>query len=349
MSKGRDRTIYRRDDGKWENKRNDAGKASSIHNTQQDAIASARSMLNNQGGGELTVMGRNGRIRSKDTISAYFEELQKLSGQLGEKLSYIKKEFEKPARFMEIMKAELESVGKAINSNIPAIDLSIFTTHAYDLQKAIQKSIIPTFDGLKNSFQELPNHIQEALLLLGENGWYLDLEMSLPTLWHLKKILDEGNLLKAENMLVEYFENRLSKIEKSILKKFPRRKHLLKAAFNAHRREEYCLSIPLFLAQTDGICKEAVGQCLFMKSNRKPQTAIYVDQIANDTFMAALLSPLAKTLPINASENERPRRFNGLNRHMVLHGESLDYGSKVNSLKAISLVNYVGCLTNTLN
>ena len=68
MSKGRDRSIYRRDDGKWENKRNDAGKASSIHNTQQDAIASARSMLNNQGGGELTIMGRNGRIRSKDTI-----------------------------------------------------------------------------------------------------------------------------------------------------------------------------------------------------------------------------------------------------------------------------------------
>jgi len=25
-------------------------------------------MLGNQGGGELTVMGRNGRIRSKDTI-----------------------------------------------------------------------------------------------------------------------------------------------------------------------------------------------------------------------------------------------------------------------------------------
>ena len=288
-------------------------------------------------------------MESNGTFSTYFEELQKLSGQLGEKMSYIKKELEKPARSMEIIKAKVESVGKAINSNIPAIDLSIFTNHANDLQKAIQKSIIPTFDGLKNSFQELPNHIQEALLLLGENGWYLDLEMSLPTLWHLKEILDEGNLLKAENTLVEYFENRLSEIEKSILEKFPCRKHLLKAAFNAHRREEYCLSIPIFLAQTDGICKEAVGQCLFMKSNRKPQTAIYVDQIANDTFMAALLSPLAKTLPINASENERPRRFNGLNRHMVLHGESLDYGSKVNSLKAISLVNYVSCLTDTSN
>jgi len=289
-------------------------------------------------------------MESNGTFSTYFEELQKLSGQLGEKLSYVEKELEKPARFMEIMRAEVESAGKAINSNITgAIDLSIFTSHATNLQKAIQRSIIPTFDDLKNSFQELPNHIQEALLLLGENGWYLDLEMSLPTLWHLRDILDEGNLLKAENTLIEYFESRLSEIEKSILKKFPSRKHLLKAAFNAHRRKEYCLSIPLFLAQTDGICKEAVGQCLFTKSNRKPQTAIYVDQITNDTFMAALLSPLAKTLPINVSGEERPRNFNGLNRHMVLHGESLDYGSKVNSLKAISLINYVIFVTDIPN
>lgn len=288
-------------------------------------------------------------MESNGTFSTYFEELQKLSGQLGEKMSYIKKELEKPARSMEIMRAKAESVGKAINSNIPAIDLSIFTGHVNNLQIAIQKPIIPIFNDLKNSFQELPKHIQEVLLLLGENGWYLDLEMPLPTLWYLRDILDEGNLLKAENILVKYFENRLCELEKSILKKFPSRKHLLKPAFNAHRREGYCLSIPIFLAQADGICKEAVGQCLFMKSNRKPQTAIYVDQIANDTFMAALLSPLAKTLPINASENERPRRFNGLNRHMVLHGESLDYGSKVNSLKAISLVNYVSCLTDTSN
>ena len=69
MSKGRDRTVYQRKDGMWSNKRNDAGKSSSVHDTQQNAINSARNMLGNQGGGELTVMGRNGRIRSKDTIA----------------------------------------------------------------------------------------------------------------------------------------------------------------------------------------------------------------------------------------------------------------------------------------
>lgn len=69
MSKGRDRTVSQRSDGTWVNKRNDAERASSVHNTQRDAIESAREMLGNQGGGELTVKGENGRIRSKDTIA----------------------------------------------------------------------------------------------------------------------------------------------------------------------------------------------------------------------------------------------------------------------------------------
>lgn len=69
MSKGRDRTISRRPDGSWQNKRNDATRASSLHDTQRDAIDAAREMLGNQGGGELTVMRVKGGIRSKDTIA----------------------------------------------------------------------------------------------------------------------------------------------------------------------------------------------------------------------------------------------------------------------------------------
>lgn len=68
MSKGRDRTVFRRSDGMWENKRNDANKASSLHKTQREAEKAARAMLRNQGGGELTTKGVDGKIRSKDTI-----------------------------------------------------------------------------------------------------------------------------------------------------------------------------------------------------------------------------------------------------------------------------------------
>ena len=69
MGKSRDRMVYKRDDGSWANKREDAAKPSSIHDTQKEAVNAAREMLQNQGGGELTIKGRNGLIREKDTIS----------------------------------------------------------------------------------------------------------------------------------------------------------------------------------------------------------------------------------------------------------------------------------------
>lgn len=68
MSKGRDRTVFRRPDGNWVNKRNDSDRASSLHRTQKEASGTANRMLRNQGGGELIIKGVDGRIRSKDTI-----------------------------------------------------------------------------------------------------------------------------------------------------------------------------------------------------------------------------------------------------------------------------------------
>lgn len=69
MSKDRDRIVYRHKSGDWINKRIDSDRASSRHDKQDDAIDAAAEMLRNQGGGELIIKGRDGLIRSKDTIS----------------------------------------------------------------------------------------------------------------------------------------------------------------------------------------------------------------------------------------------------------------------------------------
>jgi hypothetical protein len=69
MSNKAGRSVYPREDGKWVNKSNDAGRAGSIHDTQGEAEDAARRMLRNEGGGELSTHGRDGKIRSKDTIA----------------------------------------------------------------------------------------------------------------------------------------------------------------------------------------------------------------------------------------------------------------------------------------
>ncbi|MEM9272620.1 MAG: DUF2188 domain-containing protein [Cyanobacteria bacterium P01_F01_bin.143] len=69
MSKDNDRMVYKKSNGEWVNKKNSATRASSLHPTQKEAENAARRMLNNSGGGELTTKGRDGKIRSKDTIA----------------------------------------------------------------------------------------------------------------------------------------------------------------------------------------------------------------------------------------------------------------------------------------
>ena len=63
------RIISPREDGQWENKIAGAERASSLHETQREAIHSARAMLSNQGGGQITVQGTDGRIKDRKTVA----------------------------------------------------------------------------------------------------------------------------------------------------------------------------------------------------------------------------------------------------------------------------------------
>ncbi len=61
------RTVTPHEQG-WSVEKPGAARASSVHDTQQQAIAAARANLENTGGGELAVKGRDGAVRQQDTI-----------------------------------------------------------------------------------------------------------------------------------------------------------------------------------------------------------------------------------------------------------------------------------------
>jgi Uncharacterized protein conserved in bacteria (DUF2188) len=68
MSPSNQRTVSPHDDG-WAVHAPGASRASSVHATQAEARDAARTTLENSGGGELVTQGRDGAIRSKDTIA----------------------------------------------------------------------------------------------------------------------------------------------------------------------------------------------------------------------------------------------------------------------------------------
>lgn len=54
---------------RWSVEKPGATRASSVHDTQREAIDAARRNLRNDGGGELAVKGSNGKVRQQDTIA----------------------------------------------------------------------------------------------------------------------------------------------------------------------------------------------------------------------------------------------------------------------------------------
>jgi len=209
----------------------------------------------------------------------------------------------------------------------------------------VVRHVAPLLQRMAEDYRDLPPRAKRAVLLLAEQGWYLDpYEPLAKSLWRFEPALYSGDVGAVERSLSRHFTKRLADIEEALCSRFPPRSRIIALAFGAHRRREYELSIPVLLAQADGICKEVAGGYYFIRKNHRPETAPYVQEIADDTLLGAVLSPLAEILPIAASRRNQPTASGGLNRHMILHGDSVDYGTRVNSLKAVSLINYVAML-----
>lgn len=62
------RDVTPNPNGGWDVRKPDGQRASSHHGTQREAIAAGRQNLRNQGGGELRIKGRDGRVREQDTV-----------------------------------------------------------------------------------------------------------------------------------------------------------------------------------------------------------------------------------------------------------------------------------------
>lgn len=220
-----------------------------------------------------------------------------------------------------------------------------FEQLAKSITEPIEESLHQIQEQLRTALEELPEKSREALTILGKHGWYLDTTLSLPELTSLAELLGLGDVKSAEYVLADHYRARLSQIEHELAVWYPARAKILTPAFDAHRRggSEYVLSIPIFLAQADGICKARLGISLFRRRNHLPVTAEAIEtrQLDCDSIEAALLHPLKIPLPISASKDELAGLLNVLNRHEILHGISVDYGTEVNSLKAISLLYYV--------
>jgi hypothetical protein len=201
------------------------------------------------------------------------------------------------------------------------------------------ESINAKWDEIGEALKKLPARQREAVMTLAANGWYLDPEMSFPELTAIEQRFKSGEVDQANEDLCAYFEAQLDDIVMRVSNAYPKRARILAQAAAAHRRGDYALTPPVFLAQADGICAELVGAQLYKGENKKPALGKYLKPAPPDSLRGALLTPLIESTPLTAGPQQRTP--GSMNRHAILHGESTDYDSRITSCRALSLLSYV--------
>lgn len=69
MTSDNNRHVVKNPDGGWDVKAPGAKRASDHKDTQKEAITRAKEIVNNAGGGEVRIHGRDGKIRDSDTVA----------------------------------------------------------------------------------------------------------------------------------------------------------------------------------------------------------------------------------------------------------------------------------------
>lgn len=245
----------------------------------------------------------------------------------------------------QVKQQELEAAAKSIYLPVENIGKAFESAFAPlgEQVKALQTSFKPLLESLSQSFEKLPPQIRDALMTLADNGWYASPDLSIPAMFRLAEAFTPENVAAANEALCDYFEGELDAVESHLVSQLPERSRLFAAAFAAHRRSEYALSIPVFLAQADGICQKITGEQLYSKDRSgTPKLADLLITPDTPFFTKSMLAPIIEPAPITANARARQQLpDNILNRHAVLHGESSDYDTRLNSCRSISLLIYV--------
>lgn len=181
-----------------------------------------------------------------------------------------------------------------------------------------------------------PVEIQVKLLALMQTGWALDPDK--PILFVRLAEGEFGEEHATEAWVANHFESRMGEIQSTLAKRHPERAAIQADAFDAHLQGLYTLSVPVFLAQADGIVGDRFQRKqLFSKSGQHGISPLIKEMEPGQlsTMWAEILSGKAE---VSANVRDLPAGFAGLNRHAVLHGTDLQYGTRYNSLKALSIL-----------
>ncbi|OYU66108.1 MAG: hypothetical protein CFE22_11020 [Cytophagaceae bacterium BCCC1] len=240
----------------------------------------------------------------------------------------------------------------------PLVENLAKINQAFQESSKYVNNIMKPLTDFSEKLKELVNLARESapenIKKLADYGWYLPFSSSILQAHDWANYISEDkSLVWVEQQIINLIDRHQHELIEELFSNFPERKGLIESALKAHHYKDYNLSIPVFLSQSDGICKKITGYAMFSGSYEEngekhlPNTRKWANQQSIDSLYVGFLEPLKTKLGFNKYENSKDN-YIGFTRHSVLHGESLEYGTEVNSYKAMCLLFYIGYLVNYL-
>ncbi len=252
---------------------------------------------------------------------------------------------------MEPVKRSEEALDDSVISQIGAFlqgaasFVETFKKRANEIAAIVQPAIVQ----IRLNVQQLPDRTKELQRNLAVRGWYMLPQMPF-ALAPLETAFAGQSMNAIDEALATFVEQHVDSTEAKLCAEFPHRTAILKEAFDCHREQKYASSITVLLTQADGIVIETLGKSFFSRerSSSDPRTRKLLEDLQLNIYTEMMLEPLMTRGGISANEQELSQYPDSLHRHQILHGIDTTYPSKLSSLKAISLVGYLGGLAKDI-
>ncbi|WP_156356110.1 hypothetical protein [Pseudomonas sp. GTC 16482] len=153
-----------------------------------------------------------------------------------------------------------------------------------------------------------------------------------------------------DQLFQECYRGYFDRLVCQIIEDYPTREFAIAPAAEAHRRQDYALSVPVFISQAEGVIRDHLKAELFWKTQKNKWENVsdvahrefaQISQLESwfDYADASHWIQLMSDLPVAYGDDKRHRLgYQGFNRNTILHGLDLCYANECYSLKAFSLL-----------
>jgi len=215
------------------------------------------------------------------------------------------------------------------------------------------------FETIEQETKNIPDRVDTIYSYLAQRGWFIPFHFAgLNAFKRYESLIENKKHKIIEKELQKYIKDHQKSFKLQAERYFPKRFKILSSAFDAHDNEQYELSIPVFLAQADGMFVELIETTFYSndkdilrktKANLLEKLAKNGHPKSTNSLGYLLLKQFAEKSLLHESFEEIEKRknndpeLNPLNRNTILHGRDIEYANEANSLRTIALI---GLLSN---